>query len=295
MVGHDWGGTVAWATAMHHPEVVDRLAILNAAHPRKLSQGLHHPGQLRKSWYFFFFALPELPESVVHANNWHFFRNFLDDARPAYTPEEIDRYVEAWSQPGLRQVHLRLWWSGTRPDRRRRPGVAATAPVRAVLDQAACLPTEPDGPPLRTAGNRRAPERRQHGIHVAHHPPPSPWRPGRRRGRGHRAHGRHRRGAPPAPMAARPPATTRPDPGPATGTGRPPPGYVLERGRFTPVAVPPGVEDPSALGIGPTDLNDRRQIVGIYDDVAADAGRGFLLDRGRFTTVHVPGAMSTQA
>ena len=100
LVGHDWGGTVAWATAMHHPEVVDRLAILNAAHPRKLSQGLHHPGQLRKSWYFFFFALPELPESVVHANHWHFFRNFLDDAHPAYTPEEIDRYVEAWSQPG---------------------------------------------------------------------------------------------------------------------------------------------------------------------------------------------------
>jgi len=81
---------------MHHPEVADRLAILNAAHPRKLSQGLHHPGQLRKSWYFFFFALPELPESVVHANHWHFFRNFVDDAHPAYTPEEIDRYVEAW-------------------------------------------------------------------------------------------------------------------------------------------------------------------------------------------------------
>src|SRR3954447_519129 len=66
LVGHDWGGTAAWATAMKHPEVVNRLAILNAAHPRKLSQGLHHPDQLRRSWYFFFFALPGLPESVVH-------------------------------------------------------------------------------------------------------------------------------------------------------------------------------------------------------------------------------------
>jgi epoxide hydrolase 4 len=44
LVGHDWGGTVAWDMAMNHAEVVDRLAILNAAHPRKLSQGLHHPG-----------------------------------------------------------------------------------------------------------------------------------------------------------------------------------------------------------------------------------------------------------
>src|SRR3984885_2824338 len=100
LVGHDWGGTVAWDTAMFHPEVVDRLAILNAAHPRKLSQGLHHPDQLRRSWYFFFFALPDLPESVVHANHWHFFRHFLHDAHPAFTPEEIDRYIEAWSQPG---------------------------------------------------------------------------------------------------------------------------------------------------------------------------------------------------
>ena len=34
LAGHDWGGSVAWATAMSHPEVVERLAILNAAHPR---------------------------------------------------------------------------------------------------------------------------------------------------------------------------------------------------------------------------------------------------------------------
>ena len=95
LVGHDWGGTVAWTMAMNNPEVVDRLAILNAAHPRRLQQGLHHPNQLRKSWYFFFFAIPGLPEEVVSARNWHFFRHFLQDARPPYTDEEIERYVEA--------------------------------------------------------------------------------------------------------------------------------------------------------------------------------------------------------
>jgi pimeloyl-ACP methyl ester carboxylesterase len=63
LVGHDWGGSIAWTTAMNHPEVVDRLAILNAAHPRRLSEGLHHPSQLRKSWYFFFFANRDCPRT----------------------------------------------------------------------------------------------------------------------------------------------------------------------------------------------------------------------------------------
>ena len=129
LVGHDWGGTVAWDLAMNHPEMVDRLAILNAAHPRKLSQGLHHPGQLRKSWYFFFFDLTELPEAVVHANHWHFFRHFLHDANPAYTPEEIDRYVEAWSQPGAATGMINYYRNSVRTPPKK--AEAALRPIKA--------------------------------------------------------------------------------------------------------------------------------------------------------------------
>jgi pimeloyl-ACP methyl ester carboxylesterase len=129
LVGHDWGGSVAWALAMNHPEVVDRLAILNAAHPRKLSQGLHHPGQLRRSWYFFFFDLPDLPETVVQANHWHFFRHFLHDARPAFTPEETDRYVEAWSQPGAATGMINYYRSSVRQNQKK--AEAALRPIKA--------------------------------------------------------------------------------------------------------------------------------------------------------------------
>jgi pimeloyl-ACP methyl ester carboxylesterase len=129
LVGHDWGGSVAWATAMTHPEVVDRLAILNAAHPRRLSQGLHHPDQLRKSWYFFFFALPDVPETIVHANNWHFSRHFLQDARPEYTAEEVDHYVEAWSQPGAASGMINYYRSSVRTPAKK--SAAAIHPVKA--------------------------------------------------------------------------------------------------------------------------------------------------------------------
>ena len=115
VVGHDWGGTIAWTMAMNHPEVVDRLAILNAAHPRRLNEGLRHPSQLRRSWYFFFFQPPGVPERTVRAKDWRFFRNFLRDARPPYTPEEIDGYVEAWSLPGAATAMINYYRAAVRP------------------------------------------------------------------------------------------------------------------------------------------------------------------------------------
>jgi pimeloyl-ACP methyl ester carboxylesterase len=100
VIGHDWGGSVAWSLAMNHPEVVDRLVILNAAHPRKLNEGLKSPRQLLRSWYFFYFQTPKVPERRARRRHWRFFKRFLRDARPAYTEQELGRYVEAWSQPG---------------------------------------------------------------------------------------------------------------------------------------------------------------------------------------------------
>src|SRR3984957_14829388 len=129
LVGHDWGGSVAWALAMNHPEVVGRLAILNAAHPRKLSQGLHHPSQLRRSWYFFFFDLPDLPETVVRADHWHFFQHFLRDARPAFTPEQTERYIEGWSQPGAATGMINYYRSSVRPPPKQ--SEAALRPIKA--------------------------------------------------------------------------------------------------------------------------------------------------------------------
>ena len=129
LAGHDWGGSIAWTVAMNHPEVVDRLAILNAAHSRKLSQGLHHPGQLRRSWYFFFFAVPDLPETVVRANNWHFFRHFLHDANPPYTTEEMDRYIEAWSQQGAATGMINYYRSSVRANQKQ--AAAALRPIKA--------------------------------------------------------------------------------------------------------------------------------------------------------------------
>ena len=176
LVGHDWGGSVAWATAMNHPEVVDRLAILNAAHPRKLSQGLRTPRQLRKSWYFFYFQPPGLPERHVRAKDWRFFRNFLGDARPgAFTPQDIERYVQAWSQPGAATAMINYYRASVRKSPKR-----AAAQLRPILAPTRVIWGQRDrylGPELAEPGRDDVPnldrvERLPNASHWVHHDEP---------------------------------------------------------------------------------------------------------------------------
>src|SRR5215471_13220996 len=54
VVGHDWGGAIAWWLAMRRPEVVERLVILNAPHPAMMLRELANPFQLLRSWYAYF-------------------------------------------------------------------------------------------------------------------------------------------------------------------------------------------------------------------------------------------------
>ena len=50
----------------------------------------------------------------MRARDWQFFRHFLRDANPPYTPEEIDRYIEAWSQPGAATGMINYYRSAVR-------------------------------------------------------------------------------------------------------------------------------------------------------------------------------------
>ena len=104
LVGHDWGGIIAWRVAAAHPDMLDRLAILNAPHPAAYIRELwRNPAQLRKSWYAFFFQVPWLPEALVRSNDFALMRRGfrVDPARRgAFSRADIDRYVEAFSRRG---------------------------------------------------------------------------------------------------------------------------------------------------------------------------------------------------
>lgn len=63
LVGHDWGGALAWATATIHPQVVNRLGIVSVPHTLRLLQAMRTDlQQLRMSSYMTFFQTPKVPE-----------------------------------------------------------------------------------------------------------------------------------------------------------------------------------------------------------------------------------------
>jgi epoxide hydrolase 4 len=133
LAGHDWGGAVAWATAALHPEAIDRLAVLNLPHPRRMLEGLRTRAQLRRSWYMFAFQLPVLPERMVAANRWRWLRaGFEHDARPgAFSVADIELYTQAWSQPGALTGALNYYRAAFRrpPARLRGRGARIAAPT----------------------------------------------------------------------------------------------------------------------------------------------------------------------
>jgi pimeloyl-ACP methyl ester carboxylesterase len=101
VVGHDWGGVVAYTAAMEHPEVLDRLVILNVPHPTRMLEGLRTLRQLRKSWYIFAFQLPRLPEAAIRRGNFAVFKEgFRDEAPGAFSDRDIELYEQAWEQHG---------------------------------------------------------------------------------------------------------------------------------------------------------------------------------------------------
>ncbi|MBF2021585.1 MAG: alpha/beta hydrolase [Hydrococcus sp. C42_A2020_068] len=112
LVGHDWGGLIAWKFAYAYPQMVDKLIVLNLPHPAKFSDGLRKPQQLLKSSYVFFFQLPWLPELVLQANDYSLigsiFTNMAVD-KSAFTTADLEAYKDAAAKRGALTAMLNYY------------------------------------------------------------------------------------------------------------------------------------------------------------------------------------------
>jgi epoxide hydrolase 4 len=104
IVGHDWGGAVAWHVAMERPALTRRLAVLNCPHPAIMMQHLRgNLRQLARSWYIFFFQIPWLPEFLLglgHASAIGRAFRTATVRRDAISDEDIQRLRDAAMHSG---------------------------------------------------------------------------------------------------------------------------------------------------------------------------------------------------
>ena len=124
IVGHDWGGLVAWTMGAYYPKVVRRLAVVSAPHPLRMSSAvLTDPfGQGKRSGYALRFQLPATPErQLVRDDGAKVGRILKDWSGPGWPDDEADRrYREAMRIPGVAhsalEYHRWIVRSRLRPD-----------------------------------------------------------------------------------------------------------------------------------------------------------------------------------
>jgi epoxide hydrolase 4 len=132
LVGHDWGGVVAWDLSTRYPDLVKKLAIINAPHPVLLARDLKTPQQFFSSLYALFFQLPLLPEMVARLTLRRSLR--MSAFVPgAFSDEALDVYENGMSQPGAVTAMLNYYRASARE------GLRALRPERAVTKQPAVV------------------------------------------------------------------------------------------------------------------------------------------------------------
>ncbi|XP_008102449.2 epoxide hydrolase 3 [Anolis carolinensis] len=108
LLGHDWGGCIAFEFAATYPNMVEKLVVLSGAQSHVLTEYMfQHLSQVLKSEYMFLFQLPKLPEFLLSLDDFLYIKQAFTSKKKGIqnpdhylTEEELDVYLHSLSQPG---------------------------------------------------------------------------------------------------------------------------------------------------------------------------------------------------
>ena len=113
LAGHDWGGGVAWRTALEYPDHVRRLVIIDTPHP--FAHRDFTTDEDVVTWYRTFIQLPWIPGWTARLGNWALLTHALrDTSKPGTFPEPVlDQFRSAWDRDGA--IHTMGMWYRAEP------------------------------------------------------------------------------------------------------------------------------------------------------------------------------------
>lgn len=108
LVGHDWGGAIAWAAALGRPDRIERLAIVNAPHPYVFQKSMFDDaGQRAASQYIRAFRTPGMETHIADNLDNFFEKSFGHSGMgPVASAEDRAHFMDEWSQPGAMPAML---------------------------------------------------------------------------------------------------------------------------------------------------------------------------------------------
>jgi epoxide hydrolase 4 len=104
VVGHGWGGAIAWQLAEQFPDSIESVVLLSAPHPRRfVRDALGNMEQFLQSWYIWAAQVPNFPESLLSSNLNQLLRELFQRQsvrKGAFTTEDTAMYQAALEKPG---------------------------------------------------------------------------------------------------------------------------------------------------------------------------------------------------
>jgi pimeloyl-ACP methyl ester carboxylesterase len=114
VVGHDWGGAVAWGLGAWHPDRVRTLTAISVPHPGAMARAMVRSDQALRSYYMGLFQLPVLPERLILSGDGAALRRMLK--RGGLPDPVAEHYAARMREPGALSAALgwyrALPWDG---------------------------------------------------------------------------------------------------------------------------------------------------------------------------------------